>query len=118
MTKRRKKKKRKTGSQKPTETKASETVTIAWTLTVMTSILCDLGTAATRFYVRAQPDEVRIGMLSGILFLAAVVIGILSLMMLPVVLQIRRVPPPRAFIVLAVIAAITPLVAIVMQTAR
>ena len=118
MTKRRKKKRQKKHPQRPTETKASETVTIAWTLTVMTSLLCDLGTAAARFYVWAQPDAVRIGMLSGVLFLAAVVVGIFSLMLLPVVLKVRREPPPRAFIVLAVIVAIAPLVAIVMQRAR
>ena len=119
MTRRRKKKnKNRPRPKRPTETKASETVTIGWSLTVVTTLVCDLGTIAARLYFRLQPEAVRVGALSELLLFAAVTIGIISLGLLAVVIKVRRESPPRGFVVFAILIAAAPLVAIVARLAR
>ncbi len=123
MTRRRTKKKKKKADRRaaatrPAETRTSEAATIAWTLTVITVLGCDIGAIAASFYTGARPDSVLIAALFESLMFAAVAIGIISLMLLPVVLKVRRQPPPRAFTVFAVLVAAAPIVAVVARAAQ
>ncbi len=51
------------------------------------------------------------------LLFAASVTGLIVLMLLPVVLNVRRQTPPRGYIVFAVLVAAAPLLAIALQIA-
>ena len=98
--------------QKRDASRAVEAVTIAWSLTVMTVLGCDVGLAVVRIYVHFHPASVRMALLSQLLLLSAAVLAILDLALLPVVVRIRHEPPPRGFVVLAVLVAIGPLAAL------
>ena len=109
---------RRAAVERPTETRTSEAATIAWSLTVITVLGCDLGAIAASFLAGANPESVLIALLFESLTFAAVVIGVISLMLLPVVLKVRRQPPPRAFTAFAVLVAAAPIVAVVVRAAR
>lgn len=98
------------------ETAAADTATIFWMLTVFTTLLCELGWAGARLYV-AWVDSAaeRMQLLGALLLLAAVVIGISALIMTPIVLRARRVPPPRGIVVFALLTAALPLLLVVVQ---
>lgn len=83
-----------------------EVLTIGWMLMVITTLVCELGFVAVRMG-RPQPDS-SLAILSSLLLFAALVIGLLALLITPVVLRSRRVPPPQAITVVAVVVALAP----------
>ena len=108
-TKRRSRSGKKPTRHRPTaETRAAEVVTICWMLTVLLTLACEIAGIAANLYVWQVPDAARIELLAGILRFAAVALGVLALMMMPVVWRTRRHPPPRAVGIFAVIVCATP----------
>ena len=91
------------------ESWTADATTAAWMLTVVQTLLCELGTAAARWYASAVPGATRIALLANLLLIAATVIGGVSLMLLPLMLKLRRVPPPRGILVFGVIVGAAPL---------
>jgi hypothetical protein len=110
--------KKKSNSAPPEETKAAEALTIAWTTTVVTGLMCDVGAAVSRLVAEGQPEVNAIGMLAGLLFFAATAVGVLSLVMLPFVLKARNEPPPSGFIVFAIVVATAPIAALLVQSVK
>lgn len=94
------------------ESRRAHLITIVWTLSVTTTFLCDIGAAVTRLLLGAGPQGVQAGALSGLLLFSASVTGLLVLVLLPVVLNVRRQAPPRGYVVFAVLVAVAPLLAI------
>ena len=85
----------------------------------MSTFMCDVGAAVTRLLVRAYavptsetlaPMEI----LAGLLLVTAALLGVLSLLLLPVVLYVRQQRPPMAFMTFAVIAALAPFAALLL----
>ena len=120
MSKRSSRKQKRRVQDEPEETQAAEVVTVVWTLSVLTGLFCDVGAALALLYVSArggvqadQPDLVVL--LSVLLFFAATIIGVLSMILLPIVLRVRQVPPPRGFVVFAVLVAVAPILAMIVQ---
>ena len=115
MPKPHRKKKRQQTPPQPTETAAAEALTSAWTLTVMTVLLCDVGAGLARLYFNARPDAAMIAVLSGMLLFAAAAIGIISMLLLALVVRVRRELPPRGFVVFSLVVAVAPLLALAAQ---
>ena len=86
----------------PTESPAAESLTIGWMLTVMTALACELGLCAALWLEKMHPDAQPIHALTGLLLFAGALIGLLSLVLLPFVVRMRRVPPPTGVMVFAV----------------
>jgi hypothetical protein len=59
------------------------------------------------------PDFVRI--LADVMLFVALVAGMMTLALTPVVLRLRRVAPPRVIVVIAVVAGLVPLAVVVAQ---
>lgn len=97
------------------EDRVTEFLTVTWMMTVVTALVCELGIAATTWYVRLRPEAERIAILAGLLMFAALVIGLMSLGLLVLVLRRRRVPPPRGIIVFAAVVGAAPLVALLLR---
>lgn len=101
------------------ESRPVEVLTIAWMLTVMTTLLCEFGWLAVTWLVRAQPEPMaQLEVLGGMLLFAALVLGLLSLAMLPFVWRMRRVPPPPGVTVFAVVVAVIPLLVMFTRVVR
>lgn len=92
--------------------------TIGWTLAVTTTFLCDIGAAATHLLAAAEPDGKGLVVLSGLLLFAAVVTGVLVLLLLPLVLRLRHQKPPRGYVAFAVLVAAAPLLVVAQNLLR
>ncbi len=118
MTKRPKKRRTTKSPLDALETRQAVVLTVVWTLTVTTTFLCDIGAAVTRLWLTADPEAAGAELISGMLLFAAVVTSLLVLGLLPIVLRIRRQPPPRGYIVFAVLVSVAPLLAVAIQWLR
>jgi hypothetical protein len=110
-----KKKKLRLASQQSTESPAAETLTIGWMLTVITGLACELGLGAALALAGRHPEAHALQALTGLLLFASVVIGLLSLVLLPFVLKLRREAPPLGITVFAVVIGAAPLVLLTLR---
>jgi len=93
------------------ETRASDAVTVAWIVTLVTVLLCDLVIVVAHVFLLVDPDQQRLNMLKELLLFGGTVVGLLSLGLLPVVYRVRRVPPPPGLVVFGACLAIAPILA-------
>jgi len=107
--KRRKKTSRSAG---PVESSASEAITVAWTVTLTTLILCNLSILALHLYLRSDPRQEGLQLLKELLLFGGAVVGAMSLVLLPAVVRVRRVPPPRGVVVFGACLALAPILAL------
>jgi hypothetical protein len=108
------KKRRKTTRVEPS--RPIEVLTIGWMLTVVTTLVCELAFVLVRSMNRTgQPS---LSMLAGLLLFAALVSGLVVLVMTPVVLRGRRQPPPRAVTIVSLVIAAAPLVLVALEVLR
>ncbi len=113
------KKKRTNGKNAaPLETRGSESLTVFWVVTVLTVMLTNLLAIAAHFYQLANPDAERIEMLKGLMLFAGSLIGLVSLIVLPILYRVRQSPPPRGLAVFGACAAAAPILAMLVQTLR
>ncbi|HUY89792.1 MAG TPA: hypothetical protein VMV10_13745 [Pirellulales bacterium] len=113
------KKPRKRNAKQPRsrETRSTDALTIGWMLMVFTALVCEIAFMATRGFAGAD-SEGSLAVLTVVLLLASVVIGLGVLLLTPVVIKIRRDPPPRAIIIFSVVVGIAPWALIVFQMAN
>jgi hypothetical protein len=95
------------------ETRASEAVTIAWTVSVTGVVVADLIVVAAHWYVRSHPDAQPARALEAIMLLSAALMGAASLALLSLVWRTRRVKPPYGYTAFAAIAAAAPVLVLV-----
>ncbi|MEX0712442.1 MAG: hypothetical protein WD278_08840 [Pirellulales bacterium] len=95
-----------------TEPRSVEVLTIGWMLMVVTTLLCEAGSLASHWVSRGAGT---LGVLSGLLLFAACVIGLGVLLLTPVVLKSRRLPPPLPITVFALVVAVAPLATMLLQ---
>jgi hypothetical protein len=91
------------------ESRRSEVITIAWTVSVTGVVIADVLVVATRLIARSQPSLHAARMLEVVLLLSASAMGLVSLALLPVVWRVRRLKPPLGYIAFAVFAALAPI---------
>jgi hypothetical protein len=96
--------------QEPAETRASEAVTIAWTVSVTGVFVADLIVVAAHLYARSGPPAQPARALEAIMLLSAATMGAASLALLAVVWRTRRVKPPQGYMAFATCVAAAPIV--------
>lgn len=99
----------------PEEDRVTEFLTVTWMMTVVTALICELGSVASTWFVRLRPESGRIAILGGVLTFAALVIGLISLGLLIAVVRRRQVPPPLGIIVFATVVGAAPLLAMLLR---
>jgi hypothetical protein len=85
-------------SHEPAESRASEVVTLAWTVSVTGVLVADLIVVAAHLYVRGHPRAEPARALEAIMLLSAAIMGAASLALLPVVWR-TRLKPPQGYVV-------------------
>jgi hypothetical protein len=93
----------------PDESRAAEAVTVAWMLSVMVAVVCELGWLATRWWIAAQPTAEMVAALGELLFFSALITGTMALVLVPVVLRSRSELPPRGITFFALVVGVLPL---------
>ena len=102
-------------SESPAEPRVVDAATVAWTVTVSTVVLSELGAAGAHFLGLANPGAARLPVLRDLLLFGAAIVGLLSLVLLPVVYRLRAVKPPVGFTVFAGCAAAAPIIALAVR---
>ncbi len=105
------KKRRRTPTKESPKTAA---LTTMWMVTILTALACEIAFIASAIVAHGRDSNV-FAMLSLVLLFAALVTGLLGLLLTPAVLRMRRPPPPRAITILALIVGIAPLAILVWQ---
>ena len=101
--------------REPAESQVGETLTVAWTVSVTGVVIADLMLLSVHLLVRGHPEAQRLRMLEIILLLLAAGMAAISLALLPVVWQKRRVKPPQGYIAFAVLVAAAPIAALLVR---
>ena len=102
-------------STEPAETKAATTITVAWTVSLTTVLLCDLAIVLVHGYVAAYPQAPLMNMLGRLLLLSGALIGTMLIGLLPVLYRIRRVAPPPGLVGFGVLIAAAPILALAVR---
>ena len=100
----------------PAENRVAEFLTVAWLLSVFTTLVCELGSAAAMWYLQAQPQALRIAALASVLLFAALVTGTLSLVLMAAAWRLRRVKPPPGVSVFALVIGLAPVVMLLVRS--
>lgn len=90
------------------ETRAADSVTIMWMLSVLTAFSCEVVAAVARLLGRWFETVELLPVLAGFMLFGALIAATASVVLLPVVWKLRRVPPPigvLAFAALVVMVA-------------
>ena len=102
----------------PTETKGSETLTVFWTLTVLMVLISNLMTVAVHYYLLAHPEAEKLALLKGLLLFAGSLVGGVSLIVLPILYRVRKVPPPPGLAVFGACVGAAPILAVLLGVFR
>jgi hypothetical protein len=106
------KRKRRSRTRLESEPRAVEVLTIGWMLMVVTTLACEIGFVISRGLAGGEGTLL---VLSNLLLFAALVIGMIALLILPVVLRSRRLPPPSGIVFFAVVVSAAPLALAAME---
>lgn len=109
------KRKKKPPSVYSKESRPAEMFTVAWMLSVMTALLCEVASVLIGL---VRDDRGLAATFSGYLMFAALIVGVISLLLLPAVFKLRRVPPPRGITVFAVVVGAAPIVLLLLAQLR
>ncbi len=104
--------KRKTRQSSPVaakETHLADLMTVGWMLTAITTLACQTALVVVRAVEHYQPDVEALPVLGNLLLFSALAFGVISLVLAPVVLRLRRTPVPPGITVFAVAVGLTPL---------
>jgi hypothetical protein len=87
------------------ETRAADALTVAWMMSVLTTVVCGLIGGAIVLSTRGRAGLEGARLFGALLHFSAFVAAVVSLVLLACVLKFRQTPPPRAITWFAEIAA-------------
>jgi uncharacterized protein YacL len=87
-----------------------DSLVLAWTMAVITGLLCELAAAAAAWLGGHVERLARFDLLPGLLLFAALVMGLIILALTPFVLRLSRVAPPPPVLTFGLIVGIVPFV--------
>ena len=99
----------------PIETRAGESLTVFWAVTVLMLLVTDLIAIAAHFYLTANPAAEKVALLKGLLLFTGSLVGGMSLVVLPILYRVRRVPPPPGIAAFGACVAAAPILAVIVQ---
>jgi hypothetical protein len=114
----RKKKTRQVDEVAAVESRTVEAITVAWTVSVTTLFVCNLGILAAHFFLANNPDAAHFAMMKKLLITLGAMCGVISLILLVTVYRMRPVLPPSGLMVFGVCMALGPILAAVAMLVR
>lgn len=100
------------------ESRAAEAVTVAWMLCFLATVLAEALGLLTRMAMAFGVEMAAIRVLSITLLLVALLSGLVTLVLTPVAIKLRRHAPPRPVIIMACVTGILPLLTLVLLSLR
>lgn len=99
----------------PVETRASEALTVCWGVTLTILIVCNVIVIGSQLYVSWYPEAKRTAIFGDLLLLAGSMVGVFSLVLLPLLYRVRQIPPPNGVAVFGACLAIAPILGLLMK---
>ncbi|HEX3871688.1 MAG TPA: hypothetical protein VHV77_14695 [Pirellulales bacterium] len=99
------------------QSRAAELITVGWMLSVLTAFTTEVVAVSARMASHWLGSQPLLAMLAGFMLLASLVAATTSLVLLPVVLKLRDVPPPMPVIVFSIFVAGIPWIALLYPSA-
>ena len=100
------------------ETRTADAATVAWSVAVVTVLMCDLAAAAAYAYTAWRPEAKRLFLLAELLVIGGSMVAAVVLVLTPALYRLRRVAPPQGLVVFALCAAAAPIVALLVRSLR
>lgn len=98
----------------PAEDRRAEAVTVAWMLATVATFGAELMGVSVFLFLRfsssATDAPAALRSLPPLMLFTALIVGLIALVMVPVVYQFRRVPPPRSATIISVLIASLPII--------
>lgn len=111
----RKKKNRQADEVAAVESRSVEAITVAWTVSVTTLFVCNVGILGAHFFLANNPDAEHFAMMKKLLVILGAMCGVISLALLVTVYRVRTVLPPSGLMVFGACMALGPLLAAVIN---
>jgi len=92
----------------PAESRVAEAVTVAWSLCIFAGTVAVGGATAAVVALRWSPEAAGLALLVELLFFTALVVGTVSVLLLPAVLFARSQKPPQSLVVFSLLIAAVP----------
>ncbi|MDZ4659826.1 MAG: hypothetical protein SH868_19805 [Bythopirellula sp.] len=102
----------------PLESKSSEALTVAWTVTITTLLFSNLAIVAAHYFSLQYPDNNGLRLMKEMLLIAGATLGVISLALLPIVYRVRTLAPPTGLAVFGACLAAAPVLALVVRSLR
>lgn len=102
--------------QQAAETRTAVAANVAWMLALMSTVTAEAIGLACRWYTTLVEPVELLTVLSAVMLLVAVISGVLTLFMIPVVFKFSKVRPPTIILQIAILAGGLPIVVLVLQT--
>lgn len=101
--------------QRAADSRTAVAATVAWMLALMATVLAEVLGLACQLYTVVVEDLEVVRVLATVMLLVALLAGLITLVMIPIVLRVAEKRPPRVIVLLAVLAGSLPLAVIVLQ---
>lgn len=102
----------------PLESKSSEALTVAWTVTITTLLFSNLAIVAAHYFSLQYPDNNGLRLMKEMLLIAGATLGVISLALLPIVYRVRTLAPPTGLAVFGACLAAAPVLALIVRSLR
>ncbi len=100
------------------ETRASESLTVFWAVSVVMVFAVNLATIAVHYYLDANPEAEKMALLKGLLLFSGVLVGGVSLVVLPILYRVRKVPLPLGLAVFGACVGVAPILVVLVRAFR
>jgi len=97
------------------ESRSALSATVAWTLALMSPLAAETIRFLSRLYTKVvEPNEL-LTVMGAVMLFVALVAGVITLILTPVVLKLAKKRPPSVIVQLACIAGALPILVILLQ---
>ncbi|HEX4132219.1 MAG TPA: hypothetical protein VHZ24_19470 [Pirellulales bacterium] len=94
-----------------------EVLTVAWMLSVATTLICEIIAVGVGLYIKQfDPGTAGFLVLCNFLWFAALVIGTLSLVLMAATIRLRSTRPPPGVLAVAALAGVVPWIVVIYQS--
>ena len=97
----------------PKESKPSEALTVAWTVSLTVVLVCDVLVLLTAAALSQEMGGDQLRVFHEIVLFAGALAGCLSLALVPIVYRVRTLPPPFGLTVFGICLALAPILTLV-----
>jgi hypothetical protein len=99
----------------PLESSAADRVTTAWMMALLATLLAEAAGMVTSWLGRGESPAGRWTALAELALFVACTTGLVSFTLMLAALKLRRIRPPRAIVLISIVASLLPWLAVILR---